>query len=362
MIPSQPISLLSLSDFRPLVDQSLREIFDEAIGEAATIDPVYAQLLEITRDQLLRSGKRLRPYLTYLAFAGSGGPGAGSILPVAAGQELFHHFLLIHDDIMDRDLTRHGGPNVAGHYYEAFRARNVSDDESCHHASSYALMAGNASLALGLKAVTDADFDAGLKLAALTNINRMLFEEMGGQLTDISVSVPGGATATEQQLLKIARYKTAAYSFITPLQVGAILAGSPGATPALLKFGSALGVAFQLTDDLLGVYGDEKTLGKPIFSDMREGKRNLLIYYAFESATPSQAKALQAVWGHPESGAAELERVKDLLDTIGAHDKVSSKAESYLRTALDALADAPLSAPAQAALADIARFSVHRQY
>ncbi len=363
MSKSHQTDIVSLGDFRTQIDQVLRSICESTISEAEAIDPVYAQLLEVVRDLLLRSGKRLRPYLAYLAYRGSGGHADDSFMPVAASLELFHNFLLIHDDIMDRDLVRHGGLNVAGTYYDVFRRRHLSDPEAYHHAQSYALMAGNASCALGLAAITGSDFAAEPKLAALTKVNRMLFEEMGGQLTNVSVSIPGAQPATADQLLKIARYKTAAYSFITPLQVGAIFAGAPGPVgEQLLKFGESLGIAFQLADDLLGVYGDEATLGKPIYSDMREGKHTLLIHYAFELATPTQAKALRTVWGHTESGAPELETVKTVLHDAGAHQKVASMAESYLQSALATLVHAPLSGPAKAALDDIAQFSVRRNY
>src|SRR4051794_16329911 len=110
---SSPTPLLDAKQYRSIVEKVLREVFSDAISRAGAIDGSYVELLTVTRDQLLRGGKRLRPYLTYLAYQGAGGSSEVDIGPVAASQELFHQFLLIHDDIIDRDLFRHGGINVA---------------------------------------------------------------------------------------------------------------------------------------------------------------------------------------------------------------------------------------------------------
>jgi geranylgeranyl diphosphate synthase type II len=355
-------SLLDAKQYRSLVEEALRQVFAAAIAEAGKIDGSYAELLVVTRDQLLRGGKRLRPYLTYLAYHGAGGREV-DIAPVAASQELFHQFLLIHDDIIDRDLVRHGGINVAGKYYHDFQDRPIADAEARHYGDSYALLAGNASCALGLQAISSSGFNAETKLAALQCVHQMLFEEMGGQLTDVSVSIPGGAPATLEQLLRVARYKTAAYSFITPLKLGAIMAGGPAQLQGQLQeFGESLGIAFQLADDLLGVYGDEKSLGKPILSDISEGKHTLLIHYALAGATSRQAAALRRIWGSHTAGEAELAEARDLLTATGAQAKVTALADQHLQAALAALKPAALDEQVKARLGEVAVFCVKRQY
>lgn len=356
--PAQP----DAGKFKQTVDQELERLFSEAITSARSIDGVYAELLEVTRDTLLAGGKRLRPYLASLAYTGLGGPDDAAFIPIAASQELLHHFLLIHDDIMDRDLIRHGGPNVEGTYYERFQHQGFPPAQAMHHAESYALMAGNAAWALGMQTISATTFDAHTKLEAQQCVQRMLFEIMGGQLMDIDSAI-SGLPATPERLLSICRYKTATYSFQTPLQLGAILAGAPATTQNQLRdFGLSLGIAFQLADDLLGVYGDEAKLGKPVTSDLREGKQTLLIYHAYELATPAQAKILHDLWGNSQGSTADLATVKDILTDCGAQAKTARLADTHLQASLKTLAAIPLTEPTKAEIERIAHFSVNRTH
>ena len=357
--PSAP----DIGAFTSRIDALLRDIFVDAIDRARQLDPAYAELLRATQTQLLRGGKRLRPRLTYLAYKGLGGTNDQAIMRVAAGQELIHQYLLLHDDIIDRDLVRHGGPNVAGIYYDEFKKRGVPDAEAFHYGASFALLAGNASFALSLGAITSSQFEPDKQVAAMACINEMLFEIMGGQLLDVYHAIPTMEPPTVEQLLQIARYKTARYSFETPLEVGALLAGAPAAELASLKsFAISLGIAFQLTDDLLGLYGDEKALGKPVTSDMTEGKQTLLIHYALATATPAQANTIAGIWGNRKAGRPELEIIKDLIRATGATGQVETLCEKYLAESLTSLKKSKLSDAARSELIAIAEFCIHRNY
>jgi geranylgeranyl pyrophosphate synthase len=355
--------LTSLTKFKPRIDKRLRDLFADAIARAETIDPVYATLLTVTRDQLLRSGKRLRPYLTHAAYLGCGGSESSDIMSAAVSQELFHHFLLTHDDVMDRDLVRHGGPNVLGTYYEQLRERGLPDAEAYHHAESYAVLAGNANCALGFEAILSTGFSPERKLAAVSAIQRMLFEIMGGQLMDVTVAIPGQGRPSLEQLLRICRYKSANYTFETPLRVASALAGADQSTErGLVTFGRHLGVAFQLTDDLLSTYSDEASLGKPVLSDLHEGKQTILIHYALEAASPVQAQQLQKIWGDRGATADHLHQVRELITTTGAQAKVTALADSHLSDALAALEATSLSKDTKSELTQLAHFCVSRQY
>lgn len=354
--------LLSAPDFKPALDRALNHLFDDALTTATSIDDAYVRLLRATRDTLLLGGKRLRPYISYLAYTGLGGRHAQAFIAAAASQELLHHFLLIHDDIIDRDFMRHGAPNVQALYRDHFTKQGLSPDDALHYAQSFALMAGNAACALGLQAISQSDFPAQTKLDALHCVQHMLFEIMGGELMDVDITI-SGAPPTESRLLAISHYKTATYSFQTPLQFGAILANAPAAAhDQLREFGHSLGIAFQLTDDLLGVYGDEAKLGKPVTSDLREGKHTLLIHAALKLATPAQAKQLTSLWGKRDATTHDLETVRDLLSATGAQAQTSDLAQSHLRDALATLDAIPLTPPAKAELTRIAHFCVGRSH
>jgi geranylgeranyl diphosphate synthase type II len=348
--------------FKQSLDHELNQLFDTAIAHARVIDLVYAELLEATRDTLLAGGKRLRPYLAYVAYVGLGGADPQAFTSAATSQELLHHFLLIHDDIIDRDLRRHGGPNVEGIYHDRFMRQGLAPAQALHQAESFALMAGDAACALGLQVITDAKFNASVKLAALRSVHRMLFEVMGGQLMDIDSAI-SDRPPTPERLLSVCHYKTATYSFQTPLQFGAILAGAPAAIQDQLRhFGYELGIAYQLTDDLLGVFGDEAKLGKSVTSDLHEGKQTLLIYHAFQLTTPAQAKTLRQLWGNPDATATDLTTVRQLLHDTGAQAKVASLADVHFQAALAALARINILPPAKVELERLARFCVNRQH
>jgi geranylgeranyl diphosphate synthase type II len=354
--------MLSIDNFKPAVDDELKRLTGEAITEAQAIDAAYAELLEVTQTTLLNGGKRLRSYLSYLSYYGLGGLDTDAFMSVAASQELLHHFLLIHDDIIDRDFMRHGMFNVEGTYHDRFVKRGLPPSEALHYAESFALMAGDAASALGLRAITRSGFEGDRRLQALACVQDMLFEIMGGEFMDVDSSISREPVSVER-LLKICHYKTATYSFQTPLQVGAILAGAqPKIQEGLRGFGHSLGIAFQLADDLLGVYGDEAKLGKPIMSDLHEGKQTLLIHYAFELATPTQSQALRRLWGSPEAGMAELADVRQIIHDSGAQNKTAGLASKHLEESLAKLSAIPLSSSAKQELERLARFCVKRKY
>lgn len=360
MITAKPTQGIPV-DFKVKIDLALTHIFDSATRDAAEIDPVYVELLQRTKAQVLRSGKRLRPYLTYLSYTGYGKPELGDLFSVASAQELFHNFLLIHDDVIDRDLIRHGSPNIIASYIDQLSSLGLDTSEASHYASSYAILAGNALSALALRAITGTSFDAQSKLAAVTETQKMLFEEMGGQQADISVAIPGASTPSLEQLTRICRFKTASYTFETPLRVGAILAGASSSNlHHLTQYARATGIVFQIADDLLGVYGSAVSLGKPILSDIQEGKNTILIHYARALCSDADKARLAALWGNREAGPDELEAVKQILETSGAKAKTEDLALEYVSKATSSLPGTNLTSDAQIKLAELAEFSIKR--
>jgi geranylgeranyl diphosphate synthase, type II len=347
--------------FKAEIDQALSALFAGIIRDAKTIDPLYAEVMTYARDQVIRSGKRARPYLTYLVHTGFGGARSKALLLAAASQELFHNFLLLHDDVIDRDLIRHGAPNIISIYKDKFKATGLSDSEASHYGSSYAILVGNALSALGFKAILEADFPDQPKLKALSAIERMKFEEMGGELADVSVAIPGAQTPSLDRLLRICRYKTASYTFETPIRVGALLAeANLKDIDLLVEYGRRTGVVFQLADDLLGVYGSDEALGKPVLSDIQEGKHTILIHYAYELGSPAQLQVLESLWGKRTATLDDLAIMRDIITTSGARAKTQKLAESYLGPALDSLARSDLSPDSKTKLADLAEFSFKR--
>lgn len=329
---------LTEKDTLTSVDNVLDEFFERSIKDATTIDSSYRQLWEVLYGLIRSGGKRLRPRMTLLAYAAFGGHDTAKIMPVAAAQELLHFSLLVHDDIIDRDYTRYGTLNVAGRYKETYSKFITEPDDQVHFAHSAAILGGDLMLSgahqlIALSALNDRE-----KTVAQQLLSHSVFEVAGGELLDTESSfVP----YSDGDALKIARYKTAGYSFTTPLLTGASIAGvSDERLETLREFATVLGIAFQLVDDLLGVFGEEETTGKSTTSDITEGKRTFMVEQALSTMTVLEKSRFTASFGNHSATASEIDDVKQLLVSTGAKaatEKHISEYANRARTLLDEL-------------------------
>ncbi len=309
--------------------------------------------------ELLAGGKRLRPAFCYWGWRACGGEDGPQILAAAAALELLHASALVHDDVMDGSDTRRGQPSV----HRRFAAR--------HHAegwrgSAEAFGAG-AAILIGdlLLAWTDEMFrGSGLPQAALRRgqpvLDAMRTEVFSGQYLDLAGQAAGSTTV--DSALRVVIYKSAKYTVERPLHLGLALAAgarAPDASQARLAaaltgYGIPLGIAFQLRDDILGVFGDPAETGKPVSDDVREGKRTVLVALARERASAAQAAMLDRYLGDPllsESAAAEIRAV---IAGTGALAECELMIDKNVREALSAVADAPITAQSRAALGELA--------
>jgi len=289
---------------------------------AAVLDEGYGRLLKALQDVLAAGGKRLRPLLTVLAYRGYGGTN-NAILQVAAAQELLHMGLIIHDDIIDRDFVRHGVNNIGGQYRAYYRGYT----DGAHFADAAALLAGDLALSYAHQEIIEAGFSAEQRLAALATLSQSFMQVVGGELLDVEAAL---GERKGELALKISYAKTATYSFVGPLVTGAQLAGvQPTAMAQLQAFGSDLGIAFQLADDLLGVFGEEHRTGKPVLHDLREGKRTYLLECLEVHLEGAEAQEVAAIVGNQQATIQELKLVRDLMETTGARVEVERVMEQY---------------------------------
>lgn len=361
---SHPAFLMSQEGLRNEVSAVLNDIFGSRIKQARTVDKMYADLLEQTRLLVSRGGKRLRPILTVLSYEGYGGTDRKAILPVAVSQELFHAFILIHDDIIDRDDVRWRGLNLSGHYSKEFGRVLRNNSDAKHFADMWALLAGDLCLNISLDTLSNSPFPSDKVLSAHRYVYNTLFGMIGGELID--TALPLGLPwlkATEQRLLKVCKYKTSIYSFCTPLQLGALFAGANDNTlQKLEEFGVALGIAYQIRDDLLGMFGNEDELGKPCITDLREGKQTILILYLEQLASRRQLQRAKLYIGNPKVTDENLEEMRRILVTCGAKDKTEKLAYKYIKTARSLLPRLALSTQATDSLQDLVEFAVDRRF
>lgn len=280
-MPPLTTTQLSLERTRTLVDAQMRSLFDERRRRAALINKSYAAFWDHIAEVAMAGGKRIRPYLTMV--------GNGSfderVLPVALAQEFIHIAMLVHDDIIDQDTMRHGVNNMTGRYIDTY-SPHVDDVRALHYANSAAMLGGDSLISEAYRLIETSTYSHEVRQKLSEQLATSIFEVIGGELLDVEA---GFVTNVSHDPLTIYRYKTSSYSFIGPLLSGAYCAGTDDATLATLeRFATNMGVAFQIQDDLLGVFGDEQQTGKSTTSDLREGKQTLLVRYHTDLMTPEQ--------------------------------------------------------------------------
>ncbi|GIH71321.1 polyprenyl synthetase family protein [Sphaerimonospora thailandensis] len=373
---------------RALVDRRLALFLDE--HSAPVADPEVATAYRFLRNFILGGGKRVRPLLCYWGWRGAGGGDHEQIITVGAALELCHSGLLIHDDIMDGSELRRGRPalhrSLAGLRPDPGRdphrdphpdpRRDPHPDPDPHRDSrrgadvsgepagpsfgqAAAILLGTLTLAWSDELLSGSGAEPSRLRAAHVLFDRLRTEVIAGQYLDILAQSRGPATVEEA--LTVVRYKTAKYTVERPLQIGGALAG---AAPSLLdlysRFGLPLGEAFQLRDDVLGMFGDPAETGKPVLDDLREGKHTLLMAHARQRASGSDARHLSTWHGNPElteERAAELRQI--VIDT-GALAHVETMIGERAGEALRVLAAAPIEPYVKEGLAALTDRLVHR--
>lgn len=286
-------------DLRQDVDRVLLDFLDANRAELAESIVLFDEIERIVR----AGGKRIRPCFAYWGYRAAGQEHSDEMVVAAAALELLHTFALIHDDVMDGASERRGSPTV-----------------HAAHDLSTAILAGDLALVLADDLLLRATFPAEPAKNAFDVYSRMRREVIAGQYLDLRSS---DADVDEDRARRIAILKSGRYSVMEPLLVGAAFAGAPeGLREQLAAFGEPLGEAFQLKDDLLGIFGDSTATGKPVDSDIREGKRNLLFAKTVGALDGDDLEFYRSRWGARDLTGPEVERLRDLVESSGARKSV----------------------------------------
>ncbi len=338
--PTRPVST-DAAALVTAVETALEEFFVTRREYVDELGPVFVTAAEALRDFVLRGGKRTRPAFAWTGWLGAGGdptgPEAPAVLQACSALELVQACALVHDDIIDSSRTRRGFPTVHVDFERRHRDRGWGGD-SAHFGTSVAILIGDLALAWADDMVAAARLDPAAYTRFAPVWAGMRTEVMGGQLLDIHGEA--GADDSVEAALRINRYKTAAYTIERPLHLGAALADAdPDLIAAYREFGTDIGIAFQLRDDLLGVFGDPAVTGKPSGDDLREGKRTVLIAEALRHADaddPAAAKLLRASLGTNLS-ADEVIDLRALITELGAVEDVEQRITDLTDRGLSAL-------------------------
>ena len=325
---AQNAFLALLDDIRGDVDARLRGFLDSAIDQAAAHGSDVEAMVAAVRDLCLRGGKRLRPALLVAGFRATGTRARlGPALDAGVALELLHTYLLIHDDWMDEDTIRRGGPAVHLLLSRRFRSSKLGD--------AAGILAGDCAAGLALEALSRVDVPPSRMPRVIDCFARMQIDAVFGQQLDLV-----GKTRDAESVYAL---KTSSYSVQGPLKLGALLADcSNDLLRVLDRFGMPLGIAFQLRDDLLGVFGRPDEIGKPVGGDLRQGKRTALIGLALRKLRGGGRRAVTSVFGNPEATAAELRRAVEVLETSGIRGLVERRIAELSAEARKALEAARL--------------------
>ncbi|MBP9827042.1 polyprenyl synthetase family protein [Candidatus Saccharibacteria bacterium] len=326
----------AISQIKTDIDRELAIFFDVKIAAAGRIDPDFKRLVSEMKKFALRGGKRLRPFMAWLGYQVAGGKDYPAFLQTAVAWELYHNFAVIHDDIMDNDATRYGGPNIIG-VYERQLKRTHTEAVSHHHARNAALLAGDVALGFAFEILQNAPVEPEVRDRLIREMWHLHFSLAAGQLLDDQAGI--SKEIKVKRIRKIYHYKTARYSMVVPLQSGAVMAGANATILEILEhYGEHAGIAFQIADDLLGMFGSSREIGKPNISDLREGKQTILMHYGFDFASETDKRILKTRFGNPAITTADLKLVRKVLTENGAKAKTIFIAQAEAEAAKKAIA------------------------
>jgi geranylgeranyl diphosphate synthase type I len=352
VVPGIAMAPPSLAGIARRVEDRIAGVLDAELARWSAVDPDLAEPFSALRDLVLAGGKRLRPAFCHWAYVGAGGSAEDSaVVDAGAALELLHTFALVHDDIMDGSATRRGTDTIhvlfeSGHALDGWRG------EARRFGEGVAILVGD------LAFVYADQLLAGAPPAAHQVFTELRIEVNVGQFLDLLGTARG--RANEETARRISRFKSGKYTVERPLHLGAALAGRLDELAVPLSgYGLPLGEAFQLRDDLLGVFGDEDVTGKPVGEDLREGKPTLLYAMAVEQASEADAGVL-ARYGAADLDEDEVAALQDVLLSSGAVETIEGNIDRLVAEAVEALDGAGLTEEARESLVELAYFVAGR--
>ncbi len=306
------------------VNESLEKDLNKYFNEAQNVYAPLEELVNAVKDYTLRGGKRLRALLVLLGYW-SVEPRApiDTILPIMYGIEYLQSYLLVHDDIMDRDELRRGGPTL--HIW--FKNKCVEESllgDCIHYGISQAILAGDYLEALAIATFSSANLDSDTLVKLIKRYSIGLRMVAYGQYLDVYFSYKPLKYVKEEDVLKIHELKTASYTVELPLHLGVIAAkGRKEYLELFTKYARSAGIAFQLRDDIIGLYGDPRITGKPVGSDVKEKKKTLLIVKAYELGSSDDKKFLEEIYDRKKPDditADDILYVREIVKNTGSLD------------------------------------------
>lgn len=356
--PAVTLKGMTSDALRQQVDRAIREFVDQ---QAPELDHPDLEPLLAAANDLLAGGKRLRPAFCYWGWRGAGGGDEPGIFSAAGSLELLQASALVHDDVMDKSDLRRGMPS-AHRRFQALHEKAGWYGSAEQFGEGAAILLGNLLLIWSGEMWRTSDLPAESLAAAQTVHDHMRTELMCGQYLDLLEQAHGENTF--DSALRVALYKSGKYSVEQPLRLGLVLAAGrmePWIDELCVEYGRRVGIAFQLRDDILGVFGDPARTGKPAGDDLREGKRTMLVARTLAAASAEDAEIVRRLLGDPALDEQGVTTLRGIIEDTGALQECEDLIADYLAQALASLDKAPITPEARTALAELAVAATSRK-
>jgi geranylgeranyl diphosphate synthase type I len=343
---------------RSRVDKALAGFLGHQRVRLAAIDAELTPIADALDAFVLGGGKRLRPAFAYWGFRAAGGLDTDALVAAVSALELVQASALIHDDLIDRSDTRRGEPAMHRRFTQRHLDAGWQGDPGAF-GDSAAVLLGDLALVWSDELLHIAGLDPAALARARPVFDEMRTEVTVGQYLDVLTQAVGELSV--ERAGTVARYKSAKYTVERPLLLGAAIAdATPAVVQALSGYGLGVGEAFQLRDDVLGVYGDPARTGKPAGDDLRAGQRTYLVAAAYEAAGTDDRAALLAGLGDPDLDDAGVDRLRALITATGAVDRTEQRIADLTSRGLADLDTVTLDPEARQVLLDLAVAATRR--
>ena len=346
------------------INKALAEYLDTRIERAKKLNPIHIEYYENLKEYLMRGGKRFRPIAIAIASKAVGGEIVPkSLYRTACSIEILHNASLLHDDLIDHDETRRGGPTFHARYREWYKASISQDsDKASHFGMSAAILGGDTLINLGALAITESDLDPDIGMACLGYYLRGFEEIIEGVILEMNMVFD--SETNSEIYLEMIRMKTAALLEKSLLMGGAIARATESQMESLSEYGVNIGQAFQIQDDILGSFGDVAVTGKAADGDITEAEKSCLLLEALRLCTSEQKEILEKYLGDDKIKPAEVDLVRNVFRDSGALESTRVKMVQLLGAGQKALdtANPPFNETYKQFLLDMSNFLVKRDH
>ncbi|EKE16204.1 MAG: hypothetical protein ACD_11C00027G0004 [uncultured bacterium] len=349
----------TLAGFKKKVDFEIETFFDRKIKEISQEDAWVTEGMEYVKKLTLAGGKRLRPALMYWGYKACGGKDEEKIIKAAVGVELTHIFLLIHDDIIDRSDRRHNLETV--NFWAERKGKEMFEfGDKRRFGYSIAMILGDMTYNWAVQAIIDAGLDAEKTLQALHYLQSVVATTCIGESQDVVIEYK--SNVKEKEIIQMCTNKTAKYTFEGPLHLGAKLAGADQETlKSFSDYSIPVGIAFQMQDDILGVFGSEEKLGKSVASDIIEGKKTILTARVFSDGNIFQQERLRDLLGKKDITSDGINEFQQIVMDSGALKYAKQTAREYAKKGVDVISNSKIETEAKEFLGAMAEYIINRE-